>query len=102
MVANNDESSPRKVGSDSAARDLVQAAATMVNTGALPREDTARILAGPGEGRRCALCAESIGTTEVEYEMGATDARTYRFHIPCYLAWKQAVGLADSSGGRHG
>lgn len=99
MATDNDELSLPRIGRDSAPNELVEAATGMVNTGALPRDDTGRILAGPGEGRPCSLCAEAIGPADVEYEMSAGNARSYRFHIPCYFAWKHVAGLPHGDGG---
>jgi hypothetical protein len=97
-MADSDE--PPQTGHIGSPRELLQSAAAMVNRGALPREDTGRILAGPGENRRCSLCAEVIGSAEVEYEMTAGNASSYLFHIPCYFAWKQVVSTNGSGGNR--
>jgi hypothetical protein len=99
MATQDDELPPRKIGRDAPPHDLTQAAAALVNTGALPRDDDARILAGPGEGRPCSLCADTIEPADVEYEMASGAARSYHFHIACYFAWKRAAGSTDGGGG---
>jgi hypothetical protein len=96
MAKDSDEPPQSKIDRVCSPQELLHAAAALVNSGALPREDTGRILAGPGEDRPCSLCAEAIRAADVEYEMTAGNARSYRFHIPCYFAWKQ---VASSNGG---
>jgi hypothetical protein len=95
----NDEFPLRKTGRDAPTHDLAQTAAQLVNTGALPRDDDARILAGPGDGQPCSLCADTIDPADVEYEMASGDARSYRFHIACYFAWKRVAGSTNGGGG---
>ena len=99
MATQDDQISLPKVGRDAPTAELVRAAAALVNTGALPREDTARILAGPGEGRPCALCADAIEPADVEYELAPGSTTNFRFHIPCYFAWKRAAGSTNGGGG---
>lgn len=99
MVADSNAPLPDKLGRDSAPHELEAAAAALVNSGVLPREDTGRIVAGSGENRACCLCAEVIGPADVEYEMNTGNASSFRFHIPCYFAWKRAAGSADGGGG---
>jgi len=99
MATQDDQLSLPRVGRDAPTSDLVRIATALVNSGALPREDTARILAGPGEGRACALCADAIEPADVEYELAPGSTRSFRFHIPCYFAWKRAAESANGGGG---
>jgi hypothetical protein len=99
MTTPDNEPSLSGIRRDAPTPELVKAAAVLVNTGALPREDSARILAGPGEGRPCALCADAIEATDVEYELAPGSASSYRFHIPCYFAWKRAAESANGGSG---
>jgi hypothetical protein len=98
MATDSGEPPQCKFGRLASPLELQQAASAMVNSGALPREDTGRILAGPGEDRHCSLCADAIRPSEVEYEMMVGNASSYRFHIPCYFAWKQVASANGGSG----
>ncbi len=83
-----------------APRELLSLATELVSSGALPRADSTRVLAGPGQQRPCSLCSDLIKTAEVEYELSTNAGNSFRFHIPCYRAWQQA-GTSPGSGGDH-
>jgi hypothetical protein len=55
-----------------------------------------KIIARNGTGARCALCSETIGATEVEYE-GRAEGMV-RSHSSCFHVWKEeAEGLRSPS-----
>ena len=59
----------------------------MLRTGDLEcDDDTARVWAGEGAGRRCAACLEPIVPCNVEYEADL-NGRTLYFHPRCHDIW---------------
>lgn len=57
-------------------------------TGVLP-PPSAEILAGPGSGRRCAICHEPVASAEVEYELYGGVSGAVVCHLPCYIVWRE-------------
>ncbi len=81
------------MGADKGSPERLLAIATeKVQDGSLPRESSAKLLAGPGRDGRCSLCEDIIPATETEYEVTvhAGAVRTCFFHIRCYHAWTRA------------
>jgi hypothetical protein len=62
-------------------------ARVLIEQGRLPRTEPARTWGGYGINQPCAVCAQPISSTEVEYEVreGNTD---YRLHFICHAAWQ--------------
>jgi hypothetical protein len=59
----------------------------MLRTGDLEcDDDTARVWAGEGSGKRCAACVETIAPSYVEYEADL-NGRTLYFHPRCHEIW---------------
>jgi len=60
-------------------------------SGELPKTVPDWCLGGPGSGRDCQVCLESIATSALEVEVD-----NLAFHPNCYLLWVEAVrGLAS-------
>ena len=55
----------------------------MLRTGDIECDDTGRVWAGEGSGKRCAACLEAIVPTSVEYEADL-NGRTLHFHMRCH------------------
>jgi hypothetical protein len=58
----------------------------MLRTGDIECDDTGRVWAGEGSGKRCAACLEAIVPTSVEYEADL-NGRTLYFHMRCHQIW---------------
>ena len=61
-----------------------------IESGQLPCDPAARMWGSRGSGATCALCGQSIGPNEIEYEVemsvnGVTD--TLQFHRVCHSVW---------------
>jgi hypothetical protein len=59
--------------------------------GALPREPATRLWAGPGLGKPCAVCDETIPSRDVEYEIEhavGVKLIVRHFHRRCYAVWE--------------
>lgn len=56
---------------------------------------------GAGSGRDCAICAASIGRTQIEYEVSGPEGWLY-VHLACFTMWKSEAaagrGPASSNG----
>lgn len=59
----------------------------MIATGELPCEDSERLFAGKGDGKRCDGCALPIAPQDVEYEVALTSGRTILLHLTCHMIW---------------
>lgn len=72
---------------------LRQRAWDLMSRGILPRAEPHRLYAGYGSDRPCQLCAASISSKEVEYELefSAADQTSEKFvvriHAACHLIW---------------
>jgi hypothetical protein len=55
--------------------------------GALPARVDGKLWVGPGSGKLCSGCGESINSTEQEFESDYSDTLIFRFHAECYDAW---------------
>jgi hypothetical protein len=73
---------------------LHERARELINTGALPRQDTGPLYAGyGGAGHHCELCRSPITSKEVEYELefGTSTVKSLRkiirFHLACHAIW---------------
>jgi hypothetical protein len=52
----------------------------------LPREEPARIWAGPGNNEVCSACDEKITTKQTVYEWEFEGSK-FQMHITCYDVW---------------
>ena len=78
--------------------ELRDRARDLIREGRLPDRAPARVWGGPGSGVPCALCAQVIPSTEMEYEADATLANavhTLHFHFVCHAAWQLECLRAD-------
>jgi hypothetical protein len=57
-------------------------------SGALPSAFDGKLWAGRGSFAVCSGCGDKISSEEAEYEVELAEALTFRFHAPCYHAWK--------------
>jgi hypothetical protein len=71
----------------------------MIATGAMPCEDSPRVWAGHGEGKRCAGCAEPITARDVEFEVKLTSGTKILLHRHCHAIWLEecAPGAATEA-----
>jgi hypothetical protein len=80
---------------DDTIRDRIR---TMLKTGVLQcDEESGRLWAGHGSGKRCAGCAELIAPAEVEYE-AELSGQALRFHFRCYRIWLEECEPDPTSG----
>lgn len=79
--------------------ELRNRARELIRKGELPDRAPARVWAGEGSERPCALCCEIIPASEVEYEVdtGGGTHRTLHFHFACHAAWQFECLRADFS-----
>lgn len=78
--------------------ELRERARELIREGRLPDRAPARVWGGPGSGVTCALCAQAIPATEMEYEADAAigqSVRTLHFHFVCHAAWQLECLRAD-------
>jgi hypothetical protein len=78
--------------------ELRERARELIHEGRLPDRAPARVWGGPGTGVQCALCAEPIPPSEMEYEADAavgSIVRTLHFHFVCHAAWQLECLRAD-------
>ena len=71
--------------------ELRERARELIREGRLPDRAPARVWGGPGSGVTCALCAEAIPASEMEYEADAavgSAVQTLHFHFVCHAAWQ--------------
>jgi hypothetical protein len=55
--------------------------------GTLPASVHGKVWVGPGSGKACSGCGESINATENEFERDNSDTSILCFHGECYDAW---------------
>lgn len=68
---------------------LRERARLAMRTGKMPRTQPERTWGGPGAGERCAVCNESIGRTESEFELQfAGVEKNPHIHVRCFAAWE--------------
>jgi hypothetical protein len=66
----------------------------VIRAGKLPNRRPDRSWGGPGVGARCAVCAEPVTKTQLEFEIQfATDGAEpgldkFHTHIRCFAAWE--------------
>lgn len=48
--------------------------------------------AGYGRGGECAVCAHTISSSQVEYEVCDSQRRRLIFHMMCYAEWQLECG----------
>lgn len=66
----------------------------VIHAGKLPNRRPDRTWGGPGVGARCAVCAEPVTRTQLEFEIQfATDGAEpgldkFHVHIRCFAAWE--------------
>jgi len=76
--------------------ELRQRARALIQDGVLPRRLPEKTWGGYGTGGLCALCAQSIQQTDVEYEVQDPQGPcTYRFHFMCHAAWQLECARQD-------
>lgn len=78
--------------------ELRERARELIREGRLPDRAPARVWGGPGTGIECALCAQAIPPSEMEYEADAAvgnTVRTLHFHFVCHAAWQLECLRAD-------
>jgi len=69
--------------------------------GTLPGQPPLRTWGGQGSGALCALCAETIGPDQCEYEFEYANASPARgraavhVHVECYSVWERARPAAQ-------
>jgi hypothetical protein len=69
-----------------------------IASGQLPHETPARMWAGHGTGRPCALCDKPIEKDEIEYEVEhqtESGVQTFHFHIVCQSVCQLEAARAD-------
>jgi hypothetical protein len=58
-----------------------------------PLGDKARM--GRGQGRRCAVCGDRVGASDIEYEIPGGVNGTVVSHSACYVVWKKESANVD-------
>jgi len=80
--------------------ELRRRAREFIRGGRLPAVPPSIDWKGPGSGRICALCGDSIGRDQMECEIEvmakATSRDKYVFHAQCYLLWELERRQAES------
>jgi hypothetical protein len=64
-----------------------------MKSGKLPGHEPEHTWGGPGSGAPCAVCGESVGAGEVEFELqfasaGSSGAASCHMHSRCFAAWQ--------------
>ncbi len=78
--------------------ELRKRARELIREGQLPDRAPARVWAGAGSGKPCALCGDVIPHSDVEYEVeagGVRASQTLHFHFACHGAWQLECLRAD-------
>lgn len=68
---------------------------TMIQTGALPCDDTEQLWGGQGDGRPCSGCLERILPPDVEYEVTLSSSATIYLHRRCHTIWEEECAVAS-------
>jgi hypothetical protein len=67
-----------------------------IRSGQLPSSLPSNIWAGRGDGHRCNVCDQVIGSAERQYEFAAPapgGQSNYRLHFSCHQAWIGCRGI---------
>jgi len=60
----------------------------------------ANLNAGSGRDHLCAVCAERISTSQIEYEVNVVRDLKLRFHIKCFAVWQlECARQTETQGG---
>ena len=66
-------------------------------TGEVPCDEVdGKLWAGSGTGSQCAICTDSIGPTETEFEIDVSSGARLRVHRRCYYLWLEECGSASA------
>lgn len=77
------------------ALELRRMADAKLQDGRLPSSPPEVVLAGPGSGSTCALCAQVITSEDVEYECEQSSGQIC-LHVRCHAIWQLAVSARVS------
>jgi hypothetical protein len=61
----------------------------LLETGALPCDETGKVWAGRGAGTHCVACGEPIAVSEIEFEVDLPSGPALRLHRVCHEIWRE-------------
>jgi hypothetical protein len=73
---------------------------TLLKTGELGCDDSARVWACGGSGKSCAGCLTPIPPSGIEYEADL-NGRTLHFHMRCHQIWLEECEPEETSEAAH-
>jgi hypothetical protein len=60
-----------------------------LSAGTVPRDKPAKIWAGTGTDKRCAICGVTMRTADVEYEIEFASGKSVMLDRECHALWDQ-------------
>jgi hypothetical protein len=70
-----------------------------IRTGRLPQSPPSPMWGGKGTGLTCAVCGDSIGLDQVEYETNdPRGGESLRFHMQCHTVWRLECDVGIHAG----